>query len=90
MTLSRGRVWSNGFESDSNFVRCLILLTWMTLCTVGIPRSLWIMSLVTYLGASTVALNVLDWRLSVTVILILQAQPHISMPYVHIGVIMDS
>jgi hypothetical protein len=57
MTLSLGRGWSNGFEWDSNFVRCLTLLSWMTSCTVGIPRSLWIMSLVTYRGASTVALQ---------------------------------
>ena len=33
--------------------------SWMTSCTVGIPRSLWIMSLVTYHVVSTVALNTL-------------------------------
>ena len=58
--LSRGRDWSSGFEWGSNFVQCLILLWWMTSCTVGIPRSLWIISLVTYRGASTVALDILD------------------------------
>ena len=86
---SCGRGWSSGFEWDSNFVRCLILLSWMTSCTVGIPRSLWIISLVRYRGASTFALNILDWHLCVTAILDLQAQPHISMPYVHIGGMTD-
>ena len=38
-------------------------LSWMTSCTVGIPRSSWILALVTYHGASTVALSILDWRL---------------------------
>ena len=56
-TLSRGRGWSSGFEWDSSFVRCLILLARMISCTVGIPRSLWIISLVTCRGASTVALS---------------------------------
>jgi hypothetical protein len=50
MTLSRERGWSNWFERDSNFVRCLKLLPWMISCTVGIPRSLWIIALVTYHG----------------------------------------
>jgi hypothetical protein len=58
--MSCGRGWSNGFEWDSNFVRCLILLSWMNSSTVGIPRSLWIISLVTYRGASTIARNILD------------------------------
>ena len=89
MTLSRGRGWSNGLECDSKFVRCLILLSWITSCTVGIPRSLWIISLVTYRGASTFALNIFDWHLCMTAILDLQAQPHNSMPYVRIGAIMD-
>jgi hypothetical protein len=77
------------WECDSKFVRCLILLAWTTSCTVGIPRSLWIISLVTYRGASTVALNIFDWHLCMTAIVDLQAQPHNSMPYVHIGAIMD-
>jgi len=89
MTLSRGRGWSNGLECDSKFVRCLILLSWMTSCTAGIPRSLWIISLVTYRGASTIALNIFDWHLYMTAILDLQAQAHNSMPYVHIGAIMN-
>ena len=62
MTLSRVRGWGSGFEWDCNFVRCLIRLSWMTSCTVGIPRSLWIMSLVTYRGASTIARNSLHWH----------------------------
>ena len=64
VTLSPERGWSNGFEWNSNFVRCLMLLSWMTSCTIGIPRSLWIVSLVTYRGASTFALNILDWNLN--------------------------
>ena len=86
---SRGRSRSSGFEWDSNFVRCLILLSWMTSCTAGIPRSLWIISLVKYRGASTIALNILDWHLCMTAIFDLLAKPHNSMPYVHIGVMMD-
>ena len=89
MTLSRGRGWSNGFEWDSNLVRCLLLVSWMTLCTVVILRSLSIISLVTYRGMSAVALNILDWHLCMTAILDLQAQPHNSMPYVRLVVIMD-
>ena len=42
MTSSRGRGWSSGFGCEANFVRCWILLSWMTSCTVGMPRSLWI------------------------------------------------
>jgi hypothetical protein len=89
MTLSRGRSWSNGLECDSKFIRCLILLSCMTSCTVGISRSLWIISLFTYHGASTMSLNIFDWHLCMTVILDLQAQPHNSMSCVHIGVIKD-
>jgi len=89
MTLSHGRGWSNGLECDSKSVQCLILLSWMTSCTVGIPRSLWSISLFTYHGALTIALNIFDWHLCMTVILDLQAQPHNSMPHVHIGAIMD-
>jgi len=89
MTLSRGRGWSSGLECDSKFVRCLILPSLMTSCTVGIPRYLGVTSLVTYHGASTIALNIFDWRLWMTAILDLQAQPHNSKPYVHIRVIMD-
>ena len=63
MILSRGRGLSNGLECDSKFVRCLILLLWMTSCTVGISRSLWIISLVTCRGTSTMALNIFDWHL---------------------------
>ena len=44
MTLSRGKGWSNGFEWDSSFVRCLMFLSWMTSCMAGIPRSLRIKS----------------------------------------------
>jgi hypothetical protein len=86
---SRGRCWSNGFEWDSNFIRCLMLLSWMTPCTVGIPRSVWIISLVTYRGAATVVRNILDLHLCIIVILDLQARHHNSMPYVRIGVITD-
>jgi len=89
MTLSRGRGWSNGLECDSKFVRCLILLSWMTSYTGGTPRSLWIISLVTYHGASTIALNIFDWHLCMTAILDLQAQPHNLMPHFHIDAIMD-
>jgi len=35
LTLSRGRGWSNVLECDSKFVRCVILIWWMTSCTVG-------------------------------------------------------
>jgi hypothetical protein len=76
--------WSNGFRWDYKFVRCLIRLAWMMSCTVGILRSAWIISVVTYRGASTVARNILDWHLCTTAILDLQTQPHTSMPYVHI------
>ena len=48
MTLSRRGRWSKGFGWDSSFVRCLILLAWMTSCTGGIPKSVWIIELVTY------------------------------------------
>jgi hypothetical protein len=57
------RCWSNEFEWDSNFVRCLMLLSWMTSRTVGILRSLRIIPLVTYRGASIIARNILDWNL---------------------------
>jgi hypothetical protein len=60
MTSSRSRGWDNGFEWDSTLVWCLILLSWMTLCTAGIPRALWIIALVTYRGASTIAFSILD------------------------------
>ena len=76
-------------ECDSKFVRRLILLSWMTSCTDGIPRSLWIIPLVTYHGESTIVLNIFDWHLCMTAILDLQAQAHNSMSYVHIGAIMD-
>jgi len=66
MASSCGRGWSNRFEWDSILVSCLILLSWMTSCTVGIPMSLWIISLVKYHGASTVALNILDLHLCMT------------------------
>jgi len=64
-------------------------VAWMTSCTVGIPRSLWIISLVTYHGASIVAVNILDAHVCVTAILDLQTRPHNSMPYVHTGVMID-
>jgi hypothetical protein len=32
MRSSRGRGWSSGFGCDASFVRCLILLSWMTCC----------------------------------------------------------
>jgi hypothetical protein len=89
MTSSHGRVWNSVFGCEVSFVRCLILLSWMTSCTVGIPRSLWIISLVTYRGASIIALGISDWHRCMTAILDLEAQPHSSMPYVQIGVIMD-
>ena len=89
MTLSRGSGWRSGFECDSSYLRCLIRLSWMTSCTVGMPRSLWIIALVTYQGASTISLSILEWHLCMTAILDLQTQPHNSMSYVHIGVIMD-
>ena len=56
-TLSRGMGWSRGFECASGFIRCLIVLAWMTSCTAGIPRSSWIIALVTYHRATTVARN---------------------------------
>jgi len=86
---SCGRGWSNGLECDSKFVRCSILLSCMNSCTVGIRRSLWVISLVTYRGASTIGINIFDWYLCMTEILDLQAQPYNSMSYVHIGAIMD-
>jgi len=61
----------------------------MSSCTGGIPRSSWIIALVTYQGASTIARNTLDWHLCMIAILDLQAQPHNSIPSVHIGVIRD-
>jgi hypothetical protein len=89
MTSSRGRCWSSGFGCEVSFVRCLTLLAWMTSCTVGIPRSLWIVSLVTCHGASTVALSILDRHRCMAAILDLEAHSHSSMPFVHIGVVMD-
>ena len=86
---SRGGSWSRGFEWDSNFVRCLILLTRMISCTAGILRPSWIISLVTQNGASKIALNILEWQLYMTAILDLQTQPHNSMSYVHMGIMMD-
>jgi hypothetical protein len=52
MTSPREMGWRSGFGCDASFVRCLILLSWITFCAVGIPRSLWIISLVTYHGVS--------------------------------------
>jgi hypothetical protein len=69
VTSSRGRGWRSGFGCKASFVRCLILLSWMTSFTVGIPRSLWIIALVTYHGASKIAVSILDWHRCMTAIL---------------------
>jgi len=61
----------------------------MTSYTVGIPRSSWIIALVTYHGASTVARSILDWHLCMVAVLDLQAQSYNSMPLVHVGVKRD-
>ena len=78
-TLSRGMGWSSGFEWFSSFIRCVILLAWMTSCTVGMPRSSWIIALVTYHAASTIARNILDWHLCVIAVLDLLIQPQNSL-----------
>jgi len=87
--LSRGIGWSSGFEQVYGFIRCLILLVWMTCCTAGLPRSSWIIVLMTYHGASKFACNTLDCHLCMIAVLDLQAQPHNSMPQGHIRVMRD-
>jgi len=51
----------------------------MNSCTGGIPRSSWIIALVTYHAASTVACSILDWLLRMIAVLDLLAQPQNSM-----------
>ena len=80
-TLSRGMGWSSGFEWVSGLIRCLTLLAWMTSCTVGIPRSSWIIAMVTCRGASTISRSILDWHLCMIALLDLRTQfHHNSMP----------
>jgi len=45
--------------------------------------------MVTYHGASTFARSILDWHLCMIAVLDLQAQPHNSLPLVHVGVMRD-
>ena len=61
----------------------------MTSCTTGIPRSSWIIALVTYHGASTIARSILDWHLSMIAAMDLEAQPHNSKSQVYRGVVRD-
>ena len=53
----------------------------------GMPKSLWSVEFETYRGASAIDRTILDWRLCRVAILQLLAQPHSSMPYVHMGFI---
>ena len=61
----------------------------MTSCTTGIPRSSWIIALVTYHGASKIAHSILDWHLSMIAAMDLEAQPHNSKSQVYRGVVRD-
>jgi hypothetical protein len=74
MTSPREMGWRSGFGCEASFVRCSKLLSRITSCTVGIPRSLWIISLVTYHGASTIAGSILDWHRSITAHVMLRVQ----------------
>jgi hypothetical protein len=78
--LSLDRDCRSGFEWDCSLTRCLLLLLWMTSWTVGMPRSEWIIALVIYHGAFTIALNSFDWNLWMIAMLDLDAQPHSSRP----------
>ena len=53
----------------------------------GMPKSLWSVEFDTYRGASAMDRNILDWHLCRMALLELLAQPHSSMPYVHMGFI---
>ena len=74
--LSRGMGWGRWFEWVASFIRCLVLVTWMTSCTVGIPWFSWIIALLTYHGAWTIARNILDWHFCTIGVLDLQALSH--------------
>ena len=66
---------------------CLVLLSCRTSLMHGMPRSLLCVGFDTYRGASAVDRSVLGWHLCRMAILKLLAQPHSSMPYVHMGFI---
>ena len=53
----------------------------------GMPRSLCSVQFDTYRGASAIDRSIFDWHLCKMVIFELLAQPHSSMPYVHMGFI---
>jgi len=78
--LSLDIVCRSGFGWDCSLARCLLLLSWMTSWTVGMSRSEWIIALVIYHGAFTIALSRFDWNLWMIAMLDLDAQPHSSMP----------
>jgi hypothetical protein len=63
----------------------LLLLSWITSLMYRMPRSLWSVEFDIYHGASVIDLSILDWHLCRMAILELLAQPHSSMPYVHMG-----
>jgi hypothetical protein len=74
-TFSRVRDLSRGFKWDCSLAWCLELLSWMTFWMAGIPKSLWIMALVIYHGASAIALSIFDWHRCMIAMLDLEAQP---------------
>jgi len=80
--LSLDIVCRSGFGWDCSLARCLLLLSWTTSWTVGMPRSEWIIALVIYHGAFTIAVSSLDWNLWMIAMLDLDAQPHSSRPAV--------
>jgi hypothetical protein len=80
--LSLDIVCRSGFGWDCSLARCLLLLSWTTFWTVGMPRSEWIIALVIYHGAFTIAVSSLDWNPWMIAMLDLDAQPHSSRPAV--------
>jgi hypothetical protein len=75
----------SGFRCTSLRSWCLLLLSCITSLMYGMPRSLWSVEFYIYHGASVIDLSILDWQLCKMEILELLAQPHSSMPYVHMG-----
>jgi hypothetical protein len=78
----------SGSSRVSSVVWWFLHFWWMTSCTYDMPRSARSVALVTYHGASTIILRILDGLLWIIDMLDLQAQPHNSRPCVQIGMIM--
>jgi hypothetical protein len=74
-----------GLGWEASVVRCLLIRSWMTVRTYRICRSEWSVWLVTYQGPLAMVRRSLGWYLCMIAILDLLAQPHSSIPQVHIG-----